>query len=404
MPNPLSDTTIALVKASVPLLADHGTEITKAMYLKLFENDDIRQLFNHANQGENGAQVHALAGAILRYAQHIDDLGALGSLVERVAFKHVGYHILPEHYPFVADALIAAIAEILGDAATSDILAAWGEAYWFLAEILMGREAVLRHEIEAAEGGWRGWRRFVVTGKTRESEVITSFRLEPEDGRPALRHKPGQYLTLRLPLSDADVLKRNYSISSAPDGRGYRISVKREAGGQGGSRFLHDRIQIGDSLDVTPPAGDFHLPPALARPLVLLSGGVGLTPMMSMVETIADESLPVDVYFVHGALNSASRAMAERLADIAASHPNIRVSTFFSEPGAADRLGETHDAEGFITADWLAANTPLFDADIFLCGPKPFLRSLVSPLVARGVAGHQVHYEFFGPSDELLAA
>lgn len=404
MPNALSDETIALVKASVPLLADHGTKITKAMYLKLFENDDIRQLFNHANQGENGAQVHALAGAILKYAQHIDDLSALGSLVERIAFKHVGYHILPEHYPFVADALIAAIAEVLGDAASDAILAAWGEAYWFLAEILMGRETVLRREIEEAEGGWRGWRRFVVTGKTRESDVITSFLFEPEDGGPVVRHKPGQYLTFRLPVGDGDVLKRNYSISSAPNGRHYRISVKREAEGQGGSRFLHDRIGVGDTLEVTPPAGDFHLPHAITRPLVLLSGGVGLTPMMSMVETVANENLPVDVYFVHGALNGGSRAMAARLAELAGRHPNIRVRTFFSEPDASDRIGETHDAEGFITPDWLLANTPLLEADVFLCGPKPFLRSLVSPLIACGVAGEQVHYEFFGPSDELLAA
>src|SRR5690606_21699358 len=136
MPQPLSAQTIAPVKATVPALAEHGPAITKAMYARLFQDEHIRALFNHANQGEGGAQLHALAGAIVAYALNIDNLEVLLPVVERIAQKHVGYDILPEHYPYVARALLGAIGEVLGDAATEEIVNAWGEAYWFLAEIL----------------------------------------------------------------------------------------------------------------------------------------------------------------------------------------------------------------------------------------------------------------------------
>lgn len=404
MPQPLSSHTIAIVKATVPALAEHGTAITTAMYARLFQDEHIRALFNHANQGESGAQVHALAGAILAYARNIENLGALAPVVERIAYKHVGYHILPEHYPFVADALLAAIKQVLGDAATDEILAAWGEAYWFLADILKAREVVLRDEIQASEGGWNGWRRFVVAEKVRESSVITSFILRPEDGGPVLRHKPGQYLTFRLKPKGVPELKRNYSISCGPNGEFYRISVKREANGQGGSRFLHDTVQVGDVLETTPPAGDFFLAEAPQRPVILLSGGVGLTPMVSMAEEIARNHPRLEAHYVHGTVSSDTHAMDAHVRALSDACPSLKIATFYSDPLATDVLGETHQGEGLIPMEWLSANTPLTDADIFLCGPKPFLRAFVGGLSLVGVAADRIHYEFFGPADELMAA
>lgn len=223
MPDALSRNTIQLVKLSVPALVAHGTEITRNMYQRLFQDDHIRELFNHSNQGEGGAQVHALAKAILAYASNIDNLEALVPMVERIAYKHIGYHILPEHYPYVARALLAAIEDVLGDAATDDVMAAWGEAYWFLAEILKGREQQIRTELEVRTGGWTGWRSFFVAERIKESNVVTSFILKPEDGRPVARHLPGQYLTVRLRLPSGYAIKRNYSISSGPNDEYYRI-------------------------------------------------------------------------------------------------------------------------------------------------------------------------------------
>jgi nitric oxide dioxygenase len=398
----LSADTIARVKATVPALADHGEQITLAMYARLFQDDHIKALFNHANQA-TGAQPKALAGAILAYAQNIDNLGVVLPVVERIAHKHVGYHILAEHYPFVATALLGAIKDVLGDAATDEILAAWGEAYWFLADILIGREANIRAEIEAFEGGWTGWRDFVVAEKIRESAVITSFVLRPKDGGAVIPHKPGQYLTFRFDLPEGAGEKRNYSISAGPSGESYRISVKREDLGAA-SRFLHDQIQVGDVLSATPPAGDFFLAEQPARPVVLLSGGVGLTPMVSMVEHIAKAHPELEAHFVHGALNSGVHALDGHVRTLAKGHGGVSVTTFYSQPLASDRAGETHDVDGFVTIDWLAANTPFAEADFYLCGPMPFLKAFVTGLIAAGVPADRVHYEVFGPTAEALAA
>ncbi|CAN7620438.1 NO-inducible flavohemoprotein [Caulobacter sp. LjRoot300] len=402
MATALSAETIARVKATVPALAEHGEEITLAMYARLFQDDDIKALFNHANQS-TGAQPKALAGAVLAYAQNIDNLGVVLPVVERIAQKHVGYHILAEHYPFVAEALLGAIKEVLGDAATDEILAAWGEAYWFLADILIGREAAIRAGIEAVDGGWTGWRDFVVAEKIRESAVITSFVLRPKDGGPVIPHKPGQYLTFRLDLPGQPGEKRNYTISAGPNGESYRISVKREDLGAA-SRFLHDQIQVGDVLPATPPAGDFFLADQPARPVVLLSGGVGLTPMVSMLEHIARAHPELEAHFVHGALNSDVHALDGHVRTLAKDHGGVSVTTFYSAPLAGDQSGRTHDVDGFVTVDWLKANTPFAQADFYLCGPTPFLKVFVQGLAAAGVPADRIHYEVFGPTAEAIAA
>ncbi|WP_445679343.1 NO-inducible flavohemoprotein [Radicibacter daui] len=404
MTTSLSPQTIAIVKACVPALADHGPTITATMYRRLFEDAHIRALFNDGHHGDGGTQVQALAGAILAYARNIENPGVLMGALERIAQKHIGYHILPEHYPYVAAALLGAIKEVLGEAATDEVLAAWGEAYWFLAHILMGREQVIRDTIIARDGGWEGWRDFAVVAKVPESSTITSFVLRPADGGKVLRHRAGQYLTFSFEVPGAaQPLKRNYSISCAPNGETYRISVKREAHGAA-SRFLHDLVEVGSTLKATPPAGDFHLADEPLRPVVLLSGGVGLTPMVSMIETIAARHPELEAHFIHGTLGSHTHAMDKHVRSLAASRPGLSVATFYSEPAEGDRAGETHDVDGFITAGWLAANTPVANADYFLCGPRPFLKAMVPALASVGVAADRIHYEFFGPADEVIAA
>ncbi len=404
MPEPLSEQTIAIVKATVPVLAEYGTATTAAMYARLFKDPKIRALFNHSNQGESGTQVNALANAILAYAKNIDNLSVLLPVVERISQKHIGYHILAEHYPFVATALLDAISEVLGSAATPEILAAWGEAYWFLANIMIEREATIRQEIETTTGGWNGWRKFLICSKVPESEVVTSFILKPLDGGRVIPHRPGQYLTFRFSLADGSDLKRNYSISSAPSDEYYRISVKREAKGNGGSLFLHDISAVGDTVEATPPAGDFYLDETSTKPVVLLSGGVGLTPMVSMLEAIADRHPDRETYFVHGAMNSSMHAMDRHVRDLADNHGKTTVRTFYSEPHWSDEAGRTHDHDGFISVDWLKVNTPFETADFYLCGPKPFLRALVRQLYSAGVSASRIHFELFGPTDELMAA
>jgi nitric oxide dioxygenase len=403
MSNPLSDKTIATVKATVPALEAHGLEIVRTMYANMFRNADIRALFNQSHHGGEGSQPKALTAAILAYANNIDNLDALAPAVERIAQKHVGLQILPEHYPYVADALLVAIREVLGDAATEEVMAAWAEAYWFLADILIGRETALYGELASAPGGWSGWRDFAVEEVQPESAIITSFVLRPSDGNAVARHKPGQYLTFALDIPGRGLLKRNYSISSAPSDETYRISVKREPQGLV-SNWLHDHARLGTVLRVAPPAGEFYLPDQPARPVVLLSGGVGLTPMMSMLETVAERLPDVQTHYVHGAYDGAVHAMGPRARELAEVAGNVRVTTFYEAPRAADVVGRDYDRVGRIDGDWLRAETPLNDAEYFLCGPRPFLRALVSALSLCGVPAERIRYEFFGPADALLAA
>ena len=208
MPRELSQQTIALVKATIPALEQKGLDITTRMYERLFTHASIRDLFNQSHHGGSGSQPKALAAAVLAYARHIENPGVLASAIERIAQKHVGLNILPEHYPFVGEALLGAIGDVLGDVASEEILKAWGEAYWFLAEVLMGREGELYHQHATAPGGWTGWRSFVLQKKQKESECITSFVLRPEDGGTILRHRPGQYLTFWFEMPGHAPLKR----------------------------------------------------------------------------------------------------------------------------------------------------------------------------------------------------
>lgn len=403
MPTPLAERTIALVKATAPAFEAHGLAITRRMYERMFENGSIRDLFDQSHHGETGSQPKALTAAILAYARNIDNLGALAPVVERIAQRHVSLSILPEHYPYVADALLRAIGDVLGEAATPEVLAAWGEAYWFLADTLAGRERQLYGEAAASPGGWSGWRDFEVAARHRESDGIASFVLRPADGGAVLRHRPGQYLTFRPEIPGHPSLKRSYSISSAPGDASYRITVKREPGGVV-SNWLHDSVGPGARLSAAPPAGGFFLGEAQDRPVVLLSAGVGVTPMVSMLEAVASGRPDLPTHFVHGARDGAAHAMGRRVRELARARDNIAATIFYAAPRAGDVAGRDYDRAGRVSLDWLRRHTPLGEADYFLCGPTSFLRDFVTGLAAAGVPAGRVHYEFFGPADELRAA
>jgi len=403
MSQTLSERTIALVKATVPALEAHGLDIVREMYARMFRNPEIRDLFNQSHHGDAGSQPRALTAAILAYAGNIDNLSALAPAVERIAQKHVGLQILPEHYPYVAEALLGAIKAVLGDAATEEILAAWGEAYWFLAHILIAREGHIYQELEAADGGWTGWRDFRVADVVRESSVISSFILRPVDGRAVIRHRPGQYLTFWFEIPGHAPVKRNYSISNAPNGEYYRISVKREPQGLA-SGWLHDDAKPGTVLRVAPPAGEFFLPEHPERPVVLLSGGVGLTPMVAMLEAIVGRHPDLATHYIHGTHDRETHAMRDHVRRLAGCGTAVRVTDFHQTPLTGELAGRDYDHAGVITDDWLVANTPVAEADYYICGPRPFLRAAVSALSLAGVPADRIHYEFFGPADELLAA
>lgn len=397
----LKPETIAIVKSTAPVLAEHGYTIIQRFYERLFQaHPDLKNVFNMRHQ-ERGEQQRALAAAVLAYAQNIDNLGALGPAVARMTHKHASLNVRPEQYPVVGETLLAAIREVLGDAATAAILGAWGEAYQALAQLLIGAEAALYDEAAARPGGWRGWRDFVVRHRRRESDVITSFFLEPADGGAVADFEPGQYVSIVVDVPRLGLQQiRQYSLSDAPNGRCYRITVKRESEGAAEaagyvSNLLHDHANTGDTVRLTPPFGAFHLDRSRATPVVLVSGGVGLTPLVSMLKWLLRDS-EREVVFVHGARNGSVHAMKDRIDAVAQTHRRLTSIVFYDAPLPSDALGYDYQHAGPVDLARVAGQAVKPEADYYLCGPIPFMRLQVQALKALGVPDARVHYEVFG--------
>jgi nitric oxide dioxygenase len=405
----ISGKTIGIVKATAPVVAVHAEAITRRFYTLMFTGDPItKAYFNPAHQ-QAGDQQRALAGAICAYAANIDNLAALGPAVELIAQKHCSLGILPEHYPIVGKHLLVAIKDVLGDVASEEVIAAWGEAYGLLAKVFIDREAEIYREQAAAAGGWNGYRRFVVDRKTPENEIITSFYLRPEDGGSLPAFRPGQYISVKIDSTKLSTPPRNYSLSDRPGLDHFRISVKREpastAGAPAGlvSNYLHGRVLEGDELDIGPPCGEFTLDLAQIgnRPIVLISGGVGITPLMSMLKSLAFHRAKTPVHFIHAARNSRHHAFASEVRRLAAECPNIRTHFSYDAPLPDDVCHNRCDGTGFLDEELLGDLLPKTESEFFLCGPKPFMLRVLRCLNSLGVAGSSVHYEFFGPKQEM---
>ena len=398
----LAQHTRDIVKATAPVLAEHGPNIVQRFYQRLFEaHPELKNVFNMSHQ-QQGHQQQALARAVYAYAANVDHPETLAAMLETIANKHASLGVREDQYPIVGEHLLGALKDVLKDEASEAVLAAWAQAYAELAELLSGMERRLRAHAEAQPGGWSGWRTFVVREKRPESDIITSFVLEPADGRPVMDFAPGQYLSLALQVPALGLQQiRQYSLSDMPNGRSYRISVKRERGN--GTRpaghvscLLHERVEVGDEVQVAAPFGNFHIDVQATTPIVLISGGVGLTPMISMLKT-AVQNPQRQVVFVHGARNSRVQAMRNRLRMAAREHANLRVLVFYNEPLAEDVAGEDYDYAGLVDVHLIGDAILLPEADYYLCGPIPFMRMQHDALQNLGIPETRLHYEVFGP-------
>ncbi len=404
----LDEKTIAIVKSTAPVLAEHGETLTKHFYKRMFShNPEVAPFFNPAHQTA-GKQQRALAGAITAYAANIDNLEVLGGAVELIAQKHASLMIKPEHYPIVGENLLASIREVLGEAATDEIINAWAAAYGFLADILIGREKQIYDENAKKPGGWEGFKSFRVSRKEKESSNITSFYLVAADGAPLPAFKPGQYITVRVKTPDGQTTMRNYSLSDKPGQPHFRISVKRELPPEANtpagyvSNMLHDKVESGDTIEIAPPCGEFFLDVTEKheRPLVLLAAGVGITPIMSILLSALDAFPKREIIFVHAVLNESVQAFSKAVNALAEHHANLKVYHRYSDAG--ERTGNA--STGFVTAEYIEGLLPARDADYYFCGPQPFMVSIYHDLIKWGIPASQVHFEFFGPRQELQAA
>ncbi|TKJ89765.1 NO-inducible flavohemoprotein [Paenibacillus sp. CFBP13512] len=403
----LDQDTIDIIKSTVPVLETEGVKITSRFYQTMFEDHpELLNIFNHANQ-KQGKQQAALANAVYLAAQHIDQLERILPMVKQVAHKHRSLGVLPEHYPIVGKYLLQAIQEVLGTAATPEILEAWGKAYGVIADAFIGIEEQMYQETAEQQGGWSDFRAFTVQRKEPESEIITSFYLVPQDGEALASFEPGQYISVRVQIPGETYTQiRQYSLSDAPSQPYYRISVKREdavgerPAGQI-SNYLHQHIQVGDTLWVSAPAGDFQLTPHSDRPVVLLSAGVGLTPLISMLESLAKDSSQRPVTFIHATDNSNVHAMQSYIDKVVSDYPQISAYYCYTSPTLKDQENRLYHHEGYMDVDWLQQIIPSIDAEFYFCGPLPFMQSIQSILDQWHIPVEQRHYEFFGPAEDL---
>ena len=276
-----------------------------------------------------------------------------------------------------------------------------------------GWQGSFRALLEEGEGGgnaglsaaapppaWQGFRRLAVIAIDRESDSVASIRLADPEGAPVPAAHPGQYLTLRIePEPGARSVLRNYSLSGPPGAEHYRISVKREPHGAA-SGYLHERLRAGDLLDVAAPRGTFILRESTA-PVLLISAGVGATPVLAMLHALAAARSPREVWWLHGARGGGDHAFAAESRALLDSLPSARGHICFSRPGAGDREGRDFQTTGRLSAPLLAALDPPRDADAYLCGPAPFMDEISAALAAHGVAASRIHTEPFGPAPSI---
>ena len=389
----LSEETRTIVKSTVPVLEEHGVAITTRFYKNLFEaHPELLNIFNHANQAQ-GRQQTALAKAVYAAAVHIDNLEEILPTVVQIAHKHVSLGVLPEHYPIVGEYLLKAMKEVLSDAATDEIIEAWAEAYGVIANAFTGVEKDMYQQTAEQENGWIFFKDFIVSRKVQESEVITSFYLKPADGSNVPPYTPGQYISVRLSMPGEEFFViRQYSLSQAPKPDEFRISVKRENDNDPNgvvSNYLHSGINEGDHIEVSAPAGVFVLDTTKTSPVAFISGGVGITPMMSMFETVANSTPKRPTTFLHGARNPLQQAFDDDIQAYAMMMDDARYKTVYSD-----------EPNGFITREMLEEYVDPA-SDIYVCGPAPFMEIMIRELHGMGIPEEQIHYEFFGPAMDL---
>ncbi|MFF4292631.1 globin domain-containing protein [Streptomyces vinaceus] len=397
----LSEKSTDTVRATLPAVGAAIGDIADLFYTKLFaaHPELLRDLFNRGNQSA-GLQKQALAGSVAAFATHLVDHPDTRPdvMLRRIAHKHASLGVTREQYAVVHLHLFAAIAEILGEAVTPEVAEAWDEVYWLMANALISLEERLYAEQQVLAGDvWRTW---TVAARVEETEDCTTFHLVPADGAPAPSFTPGQYVSVQVELADGARQIRQYSLSSAPGSPVRSITVKRVRGaaaaGPDGevSNHLHARTATGDTLRVSAPYGDLVLRDS-AAPVLLASAGIGCTPMLSMLEHLADTGHTAPVTVLHADRSPADHAL--RADHRALTHKLAAASARFWYEAAA----EPGDGEGRLD---LAEVAVAPGTTAYLCGPLPFMRSVRAQLLAKGVPAADIHYEVFGPDLWLASA
>jgi len=399
----LDDETIKTLKGTVEFLAENGLEITQLFYKKLFSaNPELKNVFNLAHQ-KNGEQQQALARAVYGFAANLDDLDRFSEQLSRIANKHCSLNIQADKYPIIGKNLLLAIHEIVSeklDESTADtITAAWEKGYWIFANLLIEREQKLYEHSQDQPGGWNGLREFSLDKREDESSDVTSFYIKPVDNKPLPTYQPGQYISIHVKPKDAEYQQiRQYSLSNSYSKDYYRITVKREGII---SNYIHDNWAVGEKIYITPPAGDFNLQEN-NNPIVLLSAGIGVTPIISLLKTVLEKRKNQNVTFVHAVKNSNYHPFKKFINTIVEKYSDsFNKIVFYEEPLESDVLNEDFNHQGLIDFEKIKENINQSNTDYYLCGPVPFMRSIHKTITTWGVDEANIYYEVFGANKSL---
>ncbi|MGF1844702.1 NO-inducible flavohemoprotein [Vibrio clamense] len=397
----LNEQHINIIKSTIPLLENAGPALTQHFYQRMFShNPELKDIFNMTHQ-KTGRQGVALFEAIAAYAKNIDNLAALTSAVERIAQKHTSFNIQPEHYQIVGHHLIETLRELATEAFTQEVEEAWTAAYLFLAQIFIDREGELYLQRKQAIGGWSAAREFIVKDKTMESQLVTSFVFEPKDNNTVLDFHPGQYIGIEVKPENGDYKEiRQYSLSQKPNGKTYRISVKREGVNTDNvglvSNHLHDNVEVGDSVKLYAPAGDFYYVER-EKPVVLISAGVGVTPMQAMLQSLSGVE-DKQVTYLHACETQEQHSFIEDVNDLISIN-GWNQKTWYR--CSNEKIAASHQHFGEMNLDSITSELPLDNGDFYVCGPVPFMDFVVKQLDELNVPRDRVHYEVFGPHANL---
>lgn len=404
----LSPASTEVVRATLPVIGAAIGEITPIFYRRMFaaHPELERDLFNRGNQAQ-GDQQRALAGAIAAYATLLvaEDGPDPRAVLARIAHKHASLGIREEQYPIVHEHLFAAIVEVLGSAVTPEIAAAWDEVYWHMAESLIAIE----NDLYAAAGVTPEtvFRRLVVTSRVQESPDTVSFVLAAPDGSALPPARPGQYVSVAVRLQDGARQIRQYSLTRAARASAWGISVKAIRGHREGdaiapagevSTFLHGNLFEGDEIEVSAPFGELTLPEHEA-PLVLISAGIGITPMIGFLHHLVHTESDRNVLVLHADRSLANHAHRVEATELVESLRGATQLRWYEDLGA--READDVLRAGRIDLDGVALPG---EAEIYLCGPVPFMAGVQAALHQRGVADDRIHYEVFGPDAGLASA
>ncbi|WP_030746154.1 globin domain-containing protein [Streptomyces sp. NRRL S-31] len=386
----LTEQSAATVRATLPAVGAAIGEITERFYARLFDAHPelLRNLFNRGNQAA-GTQKQALAGSIAAFATHLLDHPEQrpDAMLGRIAHKHASLGVTPEQYRVVHEHLFAAIAEVLGEAVTPEVAAAWDEVYWLMANALVAIERRLYQE-----SGGLGPRAWEVVERVEETADVVTFRVRPADGSPVAGFRAGQYVSVGVTLPDGARQIRQYSLSGAPGGNVRQFSVKRVHGGTTPdgevSHHLHARVRPGDVLELSEPFGDLVLDAAPGAPVLLASAGIGVTPMIAMLADLAATGHGGPVTVVHGDRSPAEHALRADHETYAGKLPGAAVHFFYERDAGPDHRTGLVDLADIAVRPGTRA---------YLCGPLPFMRAVRAQLIGKGVAPADIHYEVFGP-------